>query len=70
MIKIVDVAITPMNQVSEAFAYAEGEGDRTHQYWWNEHEAFFREELKQVGHVFSEDMLLVCERFKLIDINK
>lgn len=64
-----EVTIKPMNEVSEEFAIAEGEGDRTYRYWWNEHETFFTNELKAIGHEFSDDMLLVCERFKVIDVN-
>lgn len=68
--KTVEVTITPMNEVSEGFAIAEGEGDRTYQYWWNEHENFFRKELNAIGHEFSEDMLLVCERFEVIHVRE
>jgi uncharacterized protein YhfF len=32
------------------------------------YEEFFISELQRVGLEFSEDMLLVCERFKLIDV--
>jgi len=70
IIRTSEVTITPMNEVTEEFAIAEGEGDRTYQYWWDVHEFFFRDELKQVGLEFSEDMLLVCERFELIDVKK
>ena len=66
--KTVEVIITPMNEVSEEFAIAEGEGDRTYRYWRNEHEKFFRKELSAIGRKFSEDMLLVCERFEVIHV--
>lgn len=66
--KTVDVTITPMNEVSEEFAIAEGEGDRTYQYWWDEHKKFFKKELSAIGREFVEDMLLVCERFELIHV--
>lgn len=66
IIKTTSVEIMPMNEVPESFAIAEGEGDRTYQYWWNAHEEFFKNECKAVGQTFSEDMLLVCERFELI----
>lgn len=69
IIKTVEVTLKPMNEVSEAFASAEGEGDRTYQYWWDAHENFFRNELHAIGRAFSEDMRLVCERFKVIDVN-
>ncbi|MYL53694.1 ASCH domain-containing protein [Pontibacillus yanchengensis] len=70
IIKTTDVTILPMNQVSEEFAAAEGEGDLSYAYWWNTHETFFRSGLKEFGLEFSEDMLVVCERFKLIDVNE
>lgn len=70
IIKTTDVKIMPMNEVPEEFAIAEGEGDRTYQYWKETHENFFTKELAKVGLEFSEDMLLVCERFKLIDVKK
>src|SRR5699024_1693798 len=68
--KTVEVTITPMNKVSEAFAIEEGEGDRTYRYWWEAHEDFFRKELNAIGREFTEDMLLVCERFKVIHIKE
>ncbi|GKV68640.1 RNA-binding protein [Sporosarcina sp. NCCP-2716] len=67
--KTVEVMITPMNKVSEEFAIAEGEGDRTYRYWWEAHEEFFRNELISIEREFSEDMLLVCERFEVIHVN-
>lgn len=66
--KTVEVTVTPMNEVSEDFAIAEGEGDRTYQYWWNEHEKFFKRELQAIGREFMEDLLLVCERFEVIHV--
>lgn len=66
--KTIEVTLTSMNEVSEKFAIAEGEGDRTYRYWWGEHEKFFRQELNTIGHEFSEDMLLVCERFEVIHV--
>ncbi|MFB7642064.1 ASCH domain-containing protein [Peribacillus butanolivorans] len=68
IIKTVEVTLTPMSEVTEEFAIAEGEGDRTYKYWWEAHEKFFRNELNAIGREFSEDMLLVCERFKVVDV--
>ncbi|WP_379969722.1 ASCH domain-containing protein [Ectobacillus sp. sgz5001026] len=70
IIKTVEVTVTPMNEVSEAFAVAEGEGDRTYQYWRDTHERLFTQELAKYGLTFSEDMLLVCERFTVIDVKE
>ncbi|MEA3319664.1 MAG: ASCH domain-containing protein [Bacillota bacterium] len=68
IIKTVDVQIMPMNEVPEEFAISEGEGDRTYKYWWDAHERFFTKELREIGREFSEDMMLVCERFELVDV--
>ncbi|MFJ5771539.1 ASCH domain-containing protein [Psychrobacillus sp. NPDC093180] len=68
IIRTSEVSIMPMNEVSVDFAYAEGEGDRSYKYWRDVHIEFFTKELKEVGITFSEDMLLVCERFELIDV--
>ncbi|XXM73264.1 ASCH domain-containing protein [Lysinibacillus sphaericus] len=70
IIKTVDVQIMPMNEVPEDFAIAEGEGDRTYQYWKEAHERFFTKELSDFGMGFSEDMMLVCERFELVNVSK
>ncbi|WP_191562372.1 ASCH domain-containing protein [Metabacillus idriensis] len=67
IIKTVEVEIKPMNKVPEDFAIAEGEGDRTYRYWKEVHEEFFKEELSKIGREYTEDMMLVCERFELID---
>ncbi|EJQ40216.1 hypothetical protein IEE_04865 [Bacillus cereus BAG5X1-1] len=68
IIKTIEVTVTPMNEVTEAFAIAEGEGDLTYNYWRDTHIQFFTKELHELGLGFSEDILLVCERFELIDI--
>ena len=66
MIKIIDVSIVPMNEVTEEFAVAEGEGP--YEAWKSAHVEFFTSELRTVGLEFSGNMLLVCERFMLVDV--
>lgn len=66
IIEITHVDVMPMNEVPESFAQAEGEGDLSYDYWYRVHKEFFTEALKPYGLDFKEDMLLVCERFKLI----
>lgn len=68
IIRTTEVKIMPMNEVPVDFAYAEGEGDRSYNHWRTVHVEFFTNELKEVGMEFSEEMLLVCERFELIDV--
>lgn len=68
IIKTVEVKVMPMNEVPEDFAFAEGEGDRTYHYWKEVHVKFFTDALSKLGLEFSENMLLVCERFELVDV--
>lgn len=68
IIKTTDVTLTPMNEVTEDFAKAEGEGDLSYDYWYEGHKKFFTEACAQQGVAFKEDMLLVCERFELVDV--
>jgi uncharacterized protein YhfF len=68
IIKTVEVSLIPMNEVTEEFAIAEGDG--TYEKWKSIHVNYFSSELQKYGLEFSEDMLLVCEQFELIDIKK
>jgi uncharacterized protein YhfF len=49
------------DEVDEAFAFDEGEGDRTLASWRRAHESYFRRR-----GTFAADMLLYCERFRLV----
>lgn len=66
IIKTVDVSVMPMNEVTEEFALAEGDG--SYRNWKEIHERYFKRELGKVGLEFAEDILLVCERFELVDV--
>jgi uncharacterized protein YhfF len=66
IIETTEVTQRRFNEVDEDFAYSEGEGDRTLQYWREAHTRFFSRILAKIGREFSEDMPLICERFKVI----
>ena len=66
IIETTEVAMRSFNEVDEDFAYSEGEGDRTLQYWREAHTMFFSRVLSKLGREFSEDMPLVCETFRVI----
>ena len=68
IIRTTKVEIMPMNKVSESFAQAEGEGDLTLDYWYEEHARFFKEELAPYQLQFYPDMLLVCQSFEVVDL--
>lgn len=68
IIKNVEVKMVPMNEVPFELAFAEGEGDQSYQYWKESHEKFFKKELSELGLKYKEDMMLVFERFELVDV--
>jgi hypothetical protein len=45
LLRLTDVTVTNLDDVSERHAFAEGEGDRTLAYWRRAHEDFFRSHL-------------------------
>ena len=61
-----EITIRKYNEVDADFARAEGEGDLSLNYWREAHREFFTRYLPKIGAEFSEDMPLVCERFRLI----
>ncbi len=60
------VYVCPYSDISEEYAYMEGEGNRSLEYWREVHRPFFEEEMKSAGLRFSEDMPIVCEEFEVI----
>ncbi|MCB5308564.1 ASCH domain-containing protein [Yersinia massiliensis] len=61
-VELTDVELKTFDQVDEAHALAEGEGDRTLTYWRKTQQRFFEE-----YDMFSPDMMLICMRFKLLE---
>ena len=53
--------LCPFNEVSEQFAFEEGEGDRSYAHWQKVQRSFFSE----YGN-FKETEILICERFKVV----
>jgi uncharacterized protein YhfF len=66
ILESIEVTIRNYNEVDADFARAEGEGDLSLNYWREAHKDYFSRVLPNIGKEFSEDMPLVCERFKLI----
>ena len=56
----------PFAEVDAAFAWDEGEGDRTLADWKEGHRRFFTRELAPLGRLFDEHMLVDLERFELL----
>ncbi len=66
IVETTEVAVRPYNEVDASFAYEEGEGDRSLEYWREAHWRFFSRTLAAIGREPSVDMPLVCERFRVI----
>lgn len=66
IVETTNVFIRKYNEVDAGFACSEGEGDLSLAYWREAHRNFFSRSLPVIGKEFSEDMPLVCERFRLI----
>jgi len=56
----------PFADVDAAFAWDEGEGDRTLPDWLDGHRAYFSRELQRLGRRFDESMTVDLERFELL----
>jgi uncharacterized protein YhfF len=63
VIETVELTHRRFPEVDSAFAYDEGEGDRSLAYWREAHETYFT----RLGQ-FDPDMLLWCERFRVVQI--
>lgn len=66
IVEAVEVTVRRYNEVEAGFAREEGEGDLSLEYWREAHRRFFTRTLPKIGRKFSQDMPLVCERFRLI----
>ena len=66
IVETIEVSVRPYDEVDARFAYEEGEGDRSLEYWRDAHWRFFSRTLPNTGRDPSTDMPLVCERFRVI----
>lgn len=56
------VEVVLFGEVSEEYAYVEGEGDRTLETWRADHLAFWYDE----GYDVTDETPVICERFSLV----
>jgi uncharacterized protein YhfF len=66
IVEITEVVVRPYDEVDTHFAYEEGEGDRSLEYWREAHWRFFSRTLPDIDREPTVDMPLVCERFREI----
>jgi uncharacterized protein YhfF len=63
LLETTDVRIGPLSSVDDAFAWDEGEGDRTRGDWLDAHTRYFLRTLPIAGLAFHLDIPVVFERF-------
>jgi uncharacterized protein YhfF len=66
VIETESVQIVPFGKVSVEFAATEGKGDGSLPFWKEAHRQYFNRECLRAGREFSENMLVACERFKVV----
>ncbi len=60
------VEIKKFSEVDADFAFKEGEGDQTLEYWQKTKKKYFEKKAEEYGIEFSDDTLIVCEEFEVI----
>ena len=70
VIQTTEIRHLPFDEVDAKFAFDEGEGDQTLEYWREVHWRYFTKEVAELGIEFNEESLVCCERFKLLNSKK
>jgi uncharacterized protein YhfF len=66
VIRYVEVAVRPMREVDEHFAWEDGGGDRTLAWWMSAHTRYFRRRGAEEGFSVDGDTEVVLERFEVV----
>ena len=66
VIEITKIELIRFKDVTEAFAKAEGEGDKSLSFWRKAHKEYYSREMEKAGEYFNENMLISCECFKTV----
>jgi uncharacterized protein YhfF len=61
-----EVRIGPLNSVDERFAWDEGEGERTREWWLSAHRRFFGRRAEAQGFQMHDEIETVFERFTVV----
>jgi uncharacterized protein YhfF len=61
-----EVTIKPLSQIDEAFAWDEGEGDRTRDWWLDAHRRYFARKARRERFELDDEILTVFERFEVV----
>lgn len=65
VLRTTEARVGPLSSVDEAFAWDEGEGDRTRADWLRFHRAYFVRRFEELGVPFHPDIEVCFERFEV-----
>ncbi len=65
VIRTIEVEVAPLSSVDDEFAFDEGEGDRSRNYWLEAHTRFFQRRYRALGLDFGPEISVVFERFEV-----
>ena len=66
VIRTTYVRVGPLSSVDEQFAWDEGEGERTRDWWLAAHRRYFRRTYAASGWEYDDDLQVVFERFVVV----
>ena len=66
IIQTAEIRHLPFNEVDINFAFDEGEGDQSLDYWRSVHWDYFTREAAENTFEFNESSIICCERFRLL----
>ena len=66
IIKTIKVEIIKFKDITPEYAFIEGEGDRSLEYWKKVHWEYYSNEMKEFGESPNDEMDIVCEYFERI----
>jgi uncharacterized protein YhfF len=66
VLEVTEVRVGPLSSVDEKFAWDEGEGDRSREWWLGAHTWYFTRSFARHGLEFHPDIPVVFERFEVL----
>ena len=70
IIQMTGIRTLPFDEVDAEYAFVEGEGDKSLEYWRQGHHRFFTIDAAENGVEFNEKSLVICQTFKLLYPNR
>lgn len=66
IIRTTAVNVVPYDEVTDAFAATEGEGDLSLSYWREVHWPYFAREMRRIGRELNPTLPVVCHEFEVV----